>query len=259
MATESASKGSDRSRSPSRTEGATHAQDHTTAAAAAVPAHWLIKPEESRASSAGQAPVASVRKGAGKGKGKNKPGRGGGGCYGDPEIPQATTSADQLLAASQRLDGASHTDTANLLRQAAERISGLERQKEQMAQTLMAIHNLASNGLQGGNEAAGGEAATRSFLVKKGDEDLQEAHRAAMAARAVAPVFAASGTAHGGALAATASAEDMAAAKEARVQHLQDQQAEKKRQQDEAESKNRSRDALFANMLGGPGKSLGRL
>merc|ERR1712048_1540618 len=116
---------------------------------------------------------------------------------------------------------------------------------------LQTVHTLTGRTLEGGGGSPvslvsqvpetifvqAQEEETKSFLVKKGDEELQEAFRAANEKR---PTHV-SGGSSGGALASSAKTKDeMDQARMARLERLEAQQSEKKKEMDDATKKSKA-------------------
>merc|ERR1719188_829511 len=98
------------------------------------------------------------------------------------------------------------------------------------------------------------QESSRSFLIKKGDADVQEMHRAASSQRPSAGVSNSGGTLSSSAL----SKEEMMKARSARLAMLEAQQAEKKREIEEAEERGKARDSMFNRPFAGSAKPLGK-
>lgn len=169
-------------------------------------------------------------------------------------------------------------EVAAALRRAAARVEALEGNLSEFGRALQLTHMLSGQVLQGfgglsgdatqARSPVGGgggreEEAPRSFLVKKGDAELQEEHRKAAAMRPSGLTRQTSGgsSSNGGAL-STASTpmtkDEMDKARKARLEMLEAQQAEKKREIEEGESKSRAREAMFNPIQPGPSKPLGK-
>jgi len=257
----------ERSRSPRRIEPG------EDAAKPAVPAAWLSasKPADGEA-----APIHSSTKPKGKGK-KGKAGflamtaspaeAAGAKPY---EDPASMVTGSDLLAMASRFEGAATSgaeelikEVAPLLRKAATRLGSLEKSVGELSQTLSAAHSmlgrgLAAAGVVGGDlpesdVTLGASMDDKTFMVKKGDEELQAAHRAAAVVRPV------SGSGAAGGPLGSKSKEEMEKARQARFQQLEAQQAEKRKEQDAAATKTKAREAMFEQRLGGPAKPLGKL
>merc|ERR1712157_534933 len=88
------------------------------------------------------------------------------------------------------------------------------------------------------------EEEPRSFMIKKGDADVQERHQRAQSGMLQRSVSGESNASWGGSTstaAAPMSREDMEKARKARLEKLEAQQAEKKKQIQDAEEKQKSR------------------
>lgn len=254
-----------------------------------VPAHFG-RPGAPASASSGR-PTASEAGGAAptrKGKGKAKGFRPGANAeILDEQRTEEAVTAVGLLAMAQRVEnggGAPATEgsaeaatpepvqVAKLLRQAAARIGALEKHREDLGQTLRAVNSLTGRSLAAAGllstddmpttqivDASGdGEPRGQSYMIKKGDEDVQEAHRAAAQMR---PTTTSGGTTGGGgALSGQAKTrEEMEQARRERLARLEQAQADKKREQDEAAAKTRARDALFQQPFASSAKPLGKL
>lgn len=164
------------------------------------------------------------------------------------------------------LDGHPATIVA-ALRTIAARVESLEGNLAEASQALMLLNHLSARALQGLGAGGGGglaglmgsngsapeEEAPRSFLVKKGDSDLQEMHRQ--------PPVLKRGSSGGGVLSSASSPmskEDMDKARKARLDRLEAQQASKKRELEEAEERTKSREAMFNRPFAGSAKPLGK-
>jgi len=210
--------------------------------------------------------------GRGKGcKGKKGSGTGdSGGCGRENSGAASVTSLLTLASRAESANTEAHPSAAQLahaLRQAAARIGSLERALGDLGQTMQAISALSSRSLEGlggtqdgaaAEAAASGDAeATRSFLVKKGDEDVQEQYRALAQAR---PTLASGVSAAGGTLNAEAKTKDeMDQARRARLEKLEAMQAERKKQLEDADKRSKAHDALFSSSLVGPARPLGKI
>mmetsp|Transcript_36692 Transcript_36692/g.80430 ORF Transcript_36692/g.80430 Transcript_36692/m.80430 type:complete len:244 (+) Transcript_36692:100-831(+) len=208
-----------------------------------VPAHWLSP-------ATGAAPEAESRKGKGERKGACKDAAGDGSSSTKEEQSSADSeiSAVSLLVAAGRIEGCTAAELdplylARLLRKTAARLSSLEKNSEEMGQALRAVCALSGRTLQGlglgGNEGEAWQlpelAGTKSFLVKKGDAEIQEAMRAAAQQK---PAVVASGGAAGGAL--------DPGARNNWLGRLETVQAERHKERIDAAAKARAYEALFA-------------
>lgn len=147
---------------------------------------------------------------------------------------------------------------AAILREAATRMEQLEGASKEFMQALHVCNMFSAQGLRGGMAAMGGEPgeagemtpgspsaldrqnssdSQRSFMIKKGDSDLQEQH-----AKASAVSY--QGTT-GQTSSSSVSKEDMDKQRQARLQRLEKQQSEKQKEKDEADAKYRAREAMF--------------
>eukprot|EP00931_Biecheleriopsis_adriatica_P074910 TRINITY_DN48888_c0_g1_i1.p1 TRINITY_DN48888_c0_g1~~TRINITY_DN48888_c0_g1_i1.p1 ORF type:complete len:383 (+),score=105.75 TRINITY_DN48888_c0_g1_i1:58-1206(+) len=183
------------------------------------------------------------------------------------------TPSAAILAVLQQIEkGGMDGHPAELqeaLRRTASRVEALERALGESHQALLLLNHLSARALQGlGNAGEGGlpagsllpsperEEAPKSFMIKKGDCELQEAHR--LAAQAKATKTPQGG--YGGTLSSSASPmtkEEMDKARQARLERLEAQQARLKQEQDEAAARSRAKESLF-NTLAGPAKQLGK-
>jgi len=231
----------------------------TAAKQAEVPAHWLAPP-------AG-APAEQAEKRPWSGKGKNGKGKRNATAAGEDGGP---VTAAALLSMAATLDNGNEeavperAQISQLLRQAAVRLGTLEKTVAELGQTMQAVHSLTGRSLNGlgVTDSADGstpqteeEFATKSYLHKRGDEELQEQHRTAAQVRPVQV----SGGSTGGSLDASArTKEEMDQARRARLERLEAQQAERRKQIDDADKRSKAREALFTSGVG-PSKQLGQL
>lgn len=271
-----------RSRSPHRSsgEGGTEvtatpsaAVDSATAEAVPVvakqpevPAHWLAPPAGAAAEPAEKKPWSGKGKN-GKGK-KNAIGAGEARTDGGKDSGPVTATA--LLAMAVALDnrnGEAVPEPAQIsqrLRQAAVRLGSLEKTVAELGQTMQAVHVLTGRSLDGlgvADKTDGSpplmeeEFATKSYLHKKGDEELQEQHRAVAQAR---PVQVSGGSTGGSVDTPAKTKEEMDQARRARLERLEAQQAERRKQMEDADKRSKAREAMFASGVG-PSKQLGQL
>eukprot|EP00933_Yihiella_yeosuensis_P060783 TRINITY_DN63577_c0_g1_i1.p1 TRINITY_DN63577_c0_g1~~TRINITY_DN63577_c0_g1_i1.p1 ORF type:complete len:418 (-),score=99.88 TRINITY_DN63577_c0_g1_i1:83-1336(-) len=176
-----------------------------------------------------------------------------------------------LLAIAHRLESGTWdvhpSELVEYLRKTAAKVEVLEGAVSDSRQALMVMNHLSAHVLQGLGEGsqtakpskAPTEEAPRSFLVKKGDSDLQEAHRLAVQARANQKAN--PGTNTGGTLSAGGAPmtkEEMDKARKARVEKLEALQASKKKEQEDAAAKSRAQEAMFNSPFAGSAKPMGR-
>jgi len=224
------------------------------------------------------------RRKGGKGKKGGPIGSDFGGVAKEPSPEEKMSTPTALLAmaaqteSSKEEDRPSLADIAKALRQAATKIGALEKQIGDMGQTLQQVHMLTGSSLQGYSDPSrmvSLEVASRhaqplmaadldqeesqSFLVKKGDADVKEAHEKAVAQATAKPtIITGGGTTGGGSDGAPVkSKEEMDAARRARLERLEATQNAKSQEIMEAEKKKKAHDALFNQV--GPNKPLGRL
>lgn len=248
-----------------------------------VPAHWLKPATVAPAAVEGPDCVEGERGGGvpaveggapgtkakGSGKASGKKGGKSAGAPGTSQPAEEQVTTSDLLAMAQRLESemdAPPEQLPQLLRRAAARIGTLEKTIGEFTQTLRAAHTLTGQALQSielGIPCDAGQLftsyehvmdgdASKSYLIKRGDEDLQEAHRATVQPRPVS-----SSGAAGGALSAQArTKEEMDQARLARLERLEAQQADKAREREEAATKARARDKLFEKPF--VGKTIGQ-
>mmetsp|Transcript_126751 Transcript_126751/g.247021 ORF Transcript_126751/g.247021 Transcript_126751/m.247021 type:complete len:279 (-) Transcript_126751:26-862(-) len=270
-----------RSRSPHRSSG--EGSTEVTAAPAAavnsataepapdasktpeVPAHWLAPPTG--------APAEPAEKKPWSGKGKNGKGKrgatGAGEAKTDVGKDSGPVTATALLAMAVALDNRDEeaapepAQISRLLRQAAVRLGSLEKTVAELGQTMQAVHVLTGrslNGLGVSDKVDGStslmeeECATKSYLHKRGDDELQEQHRSAAQVRPVQV----SGGSTGGSDTSAKTKEEMDQARKARLERLEAQQAERRKQIEDADKRSKARDAMFASGVG-PAKQLGQL
>lgn len=183
-----------------------------------------------------------------------------------PSYPQvdATTSAG-LLAFASLIEGETgpppHFQLAELMRDAAQRMNNLENTVKELAQGMQMVNMISATTLRGlgASEGDGGSSPTskpadeegsRSFLIKKGDTDLQEKHAASSA-----PMYR---QVSGGATGGSQSKEDMQKARQARLAALEKAQADKQKEKDDANERHRAREAMFNRRDEGKSKPLPR-
>lgn len=159
-------------------------------------------------------------------------------------------------------------EAAELLRKAATRMGALERSLGEVGQALIAVHQISGQMLPhlGVGAAAEGSSAsaapallgaseegTKSYLMKKGDADVQQAYQALSQQRPT------NNSSTSGVLSTAATTkEEMDQARRARLERLEAQQAEKMKQQVDAKAKSKARDSLFERPLAGAQKVMGK-
>jgi hypothetical protein len=198
----------------------------------------------------------------------------------EPEID--VSSAAGLLAFAALLENGGTAPTpaklAELMRESASRMLVLEGAIKEFGQALQMCNVISATSLRGGMAALGGESSPgspdghpafmqkeeehKSFMIKKGDADLQELHQKGLQ-RQISGGSNSGTCGGGGALSSTpVSKEDMAKARQARLQLLEKQQADKQKEKDEADERSRARDAMFSRRSDptnvGAGKPLGK-
>eukprot|EP00927_Polykrikos_kofoidii_P055156 TRINITY_DN49444_c0_g1_i1.p1 TRINITY_DN49444_c0_g1~~TRINITY_DN49444_c0_g1_i1.p1 ORF type:complete len:290 (-),score=68.61 TRINITY_DN49444_c0_g1_i1:108-977(-) len=281
----------ERSRSPRRVgaetappaEGSPSSQD---AAASKVPAHWLkaAEPADKESTPAASEPAGGKKGGKGGKKGFH-PAHSKFDAADEAEetVSAPGVSATELLALATEVEselasaakeaedskstaaGAAIARVPEVLRRTAARLGALEKSSADMGATLRAINLMSGRGMTsivGGLPGAdpvdmdvAANDGPRSFLHKKGDEDVQELHRVAAQQR---PTGGSSSA--GGALSAVEKTkEEMDAARKARLERLEAQQGAKQKEQAEAAIKSRAKEALFNSSMVGPAKPIGRL
>lgn len=191
------------------------------------------------------------------------------------DVENDAFSAAALIALADRLaaggEAPPHSKIAESLRGGASRMLRLERRVQEFGQALLMVNQLSAASLRGGGFSESGgdhQESERSYLHKKGDADLQEAHRAAAVVHrqnsggTVGGGSQTSGGVVGGGSLNSASKpmtkEEMDKARRERLDRLEAQQAKKKQELAAADEKTKSREALFNRPLVGPQKSLGK-
>uniref|UniRef100_A0A7S2HUY5 Uncharacterized protein n=1 Tax=Zooxanthella nutricula TaxID=1333877 RepID=A0A7S2HUY5_9DINO len=150
---------------------------------------------------------------------------------------------------------------------AAERMEKLESVIQEFGQALQMVNLISGSTLRDAVGGRGGveqspdahpasRESTRSFLLKKGDAETQELHKAASALR---PSGNCGGTGSLSSSAKPLTKEEMDKARNARLAKLEEQQAQKQKEMEDAEERGKARDSLFNRPLTGPAKQLGRL
>jgi len=265
-------RGRSRSRSPRGAESPAAAEaPGQRAAAPQVPAHWLAPAAAASNGKDGEAAAEAAPAPPRKGKGgKGKKGLGKGDAAADAQEAGDTATATSLLAMASRVESGDAeqrpdpAQLAQLLRRAAARVASLEKAVGNLGQTLQTVHALSGRVLDGcggaqaqvPESAEPPEEAPKSYLIKKGDEDVQEQYRALQQARPSQT----GGSVGGGALATSAKSKDeMDQARMARLERLEAQQAERKKQLEGADKKSKAHDAMFNTGLVNAPKVLGRL
>jgi len=161
---------------------------------------------------------------------------------------------------------------AQAVRDCATRMHRLEETVAHLGRGLQLVHAISGGAIgasPGGPEMPSPDAhpafrddTTRSFMVKKGDAEVQEMHRLANQPelkRQISGNNSPSSTSGGGALSSESkSKEEMAKAREARLAQLEAKQAEKQKEMEEAEERGKARDAMFNRQFVGPSKPMGK-
>jgi hypothetical protein len=177
----------------------------------------------------------------------------------EPEVDASSAAGLMAFAASLENGGPapSPAKLAELMRESASRMLILEGAIKEFGQALQMVNVISATSLRGGmgnlSSELGAESSPkspseeggRSFLLKKGDADLQELHQKAASASPM--IRTTSGTTGGGTLSSTPmSKEDMDKARQARLAKLEALQSEKQKEKDDADEKSRARDAMFS-------------
>jgi len=236
-----------------------------------VPSHWLT-PAVPQAAAAADSDGGRKRAGSkGKGKGKNASSEGKSSGGQDASSEKVSAAALENLAARAENDGDIGTPLAPLLRQAAARMKALETQVGEFGHSIQQLHSLSGRtlavlGTLGVNpDGAAGEMSTvfaeepsQSYMQKKASQETQEIHQATEQRRPAAVLEGVTAT-----LSTTEKTkEEMELARKARLDRLEAQQAEKKKQHDAAamksEAATKSHRAMFSTQVG-PTKQLGQL
>lgn len=193
-----------------------------------------------------------------------------------PAVNVDLSTAEGLLAYARMLEmdndeaPPAHV-VAAAARVAASRISALEEVINNFSQALQMVNMVSAHSLRSvgaGGESQGSDDPTRglsspkareeepskSFLLKKGDSDVQEKYKASLE-RTVS-----GSSTSGGVLSdsKTLTKEEMQQAREARLAVLEAKQDEKKKEQEEADEKTKAREAMFNRQFVGPTKPLGK-
>jgi len=181
---------------------------------------------------------------------------------------QKVVSSSVLHAMARQLESAeteqvNPPELAQLLRGAATRMEVLESTASDFARALQMVNIISGTAMRGADNQnqlpASREEGTRSFLIKKGDADVHDAHKSAATFQRQ---LSGASTCSGGSLSSSATPmtrQEMDAARQARLARLEAQQAEKKRQLDEAEARERAKEALLKKPFVGPAKPLGKI
>mmetsp|Transcript_6698 Transcript_6698/g.18370 ORF Transcript_6698/g.18370 Transcript_6698/m.18370 type:complete len:458 (-) Transcript_6698:267-1640(-) len=193
------------------------------------------------------------------------------------EKPEEEVSSEVLLATAQRLESgdadAHPAELASLLRRTAARLQVFEVAVGEAGHALQMVNMLSAHTLRSMSDilqglppghaqgSSGREESTKSYLIKKGDADIQEAHRQAALQRPSPQGSRASG--NGGGMLSSSSTpmtkEEMDRARQARLEKLEAQQAEKKKEQEEAAARSKAKEAMFEKPFAGATKQLGKL
>lgn len=193
-----------------------------------------------------------------------------------PAVNVDLSTAEGLLAYARMLEmdndeaPPAHV-VAAAARVASSRISALEEVINNFSQALQMVNMVSAHSLRSvgaGGESQGSDDPTRglsspkareeepskSFLLKKGDSDVQEKYKASLE-RTVS-----GSSTSGGVLSdsKTLTKEEMQQAREARLAVLEAKQDEKKKEQEEADEKTKAREAMFNRQFVGPSKPLGK-
>lgn len=199
----------------------------------------------------------------------------------DPLAGFDVNSAAAFRALADRVESGavelSPAKVAEALRGAATRMMVLEGAVNELGQALKMVHIVTAQTLQNHIAEASGSSglirqqsgeqqqsseSPKSYLVKRGDADIQEEYKRREAAAMNRQTSGGGGTCGGGALNAgqsPMSKEEMQKGREARLAALEKQAAEKKRQQEEADEKAKSREAMFNRPFAGAQKTLGKM
>jgi len=229
-----------------------------------VPSHWS-KPAAAEGGAA--ASPAPAKKGKGGGKKGFRPGQNQE-ILADNRLEEEVTAAS-LLALAAKVEAkdadASPEDIAKALKKAAARLNTVEKNMEEIGETLRAVNTLtarcmATTGLLAGDMPTqvivegGNDGKSSGFLVKKADADVEEAHRLAAQTK---PSFQGSTNA-GGALGSNLSRAEMEAARKERLAKMEEANSAKSKEVVEAEAKRKAREKLFSSAVG-PAKMLGQI
>lgn len=180
------------------------------------------------------------------------------------------TSAAGLLDFARSLEGGSPSpppeQLARAMREASQKMAAWEGVFMDLGHALQVVNMVSGNSLREAVAKVGGHAAespdahpgaqesTRSFLLKRGDAETHELHRAALQARPA-------NVCGGGTLSSSSAPltkEEMDKARHARLAKLEEQQAMKQKEREEAEEKGKAREAMFNRQFSGPTKPLGK-
>mmetsp|Transcript_5673 Transcript_5673/g.13326 ORF Transcript_5673/g.13326 Transcript_5673/m.13326 type:complete len:284 (-) Transcript_5673:173-1024(-) len=275
----------ERSRSPARTGGG---GEGGATSSAAIPDHWKKAGPSPAGAATGPttataaptpeaAAAAAATSGKAGGKGKGKAGKRAAlltGTIGEDAVMEEgeePVNAATLLALSKSIEDGkvpSNEELAKILKRASTKMGTLEKAVGELGQAMRAIstmsgQTLAAAGLLSADNLSAmpmmeDSAEGKSYMIRKADEDLAEAHRAAAAARP------STSSSHGPSEAtlssggAAKSKEEMDAARRARLERLEAQQADKIRERESADAKSRAREALFEKPYMTKGNLLGK-
>jgi len=189
------------------------------------------------------------------------------------EHEEEEVTPDVLLAFARRLEtgeaDAHPAELARLLRRTAARMQVFDSTVGEAGHALQLVNHLSATVLRSMNASLQGlpsqgqdthQEATKSFLIKKGDADVQEAHRLAALQRP--STGGGSVNSHSGGVLSSSSTpmtrEAMDRARQARLQKLEQQQADKKKEQEDAAAKSRAKESMFDKPFVGPTRPLGK-
>jgi len=181
-----------------------------------------------------------------------------------------TTTAAGLLAFAELLKGGTAAPPPEhleaLMRASAARMEVLEGTAKELAQALQVVNMFSAEALRKNIDILNGDAPLqqspsnkeeeggRSFMIKKGDTELQDAYRKASEESKAALVKQTGGVCSD----TPKTKEEMDKARQARLARLESQQAEKQKQKDEADEKYRAREAMFTRRDEGKSKPLSK-
>mmetsp|Transcript_123953 Transcript_123953/g.246788 ORF Transcript_123953/g.246788 Transcript_123953/m.246788 type:complete len:395 (+) Transcript_123953:48-1232(+) len=193
----------------------------------------------------------------------------------EPETVLDLTSTAGLMEYAELLERGGKVPEpwkqAQAVRDCATRMNRLEETVAHLGRGLQLVHAVSGGALgaaPGGPEMPSADShpayrddTTKSFLIKKGDAEVQELHRLANQPELKRQISGSSpsSTGGGGALSSESkSKEEMARAREARLAALEAKQAEKQKEREDAEEKSKARDAMFKSSFVGPAKPIGK-
>eukprot|EP00929_Paragymnodinium_shiwhaense_P115766 TRINITY_DN84842_c0_g1_i1.p1 TRINITY_DN84842_c0_g1~~TRINITY_DN84842_c0_g1_i1.p1 ORF type:complete len:268 (+),score=96.30 TRINITY_DN84842_c0_g1_i1:73-876(+) len=225
----------------------------------AVPSHWLAPAKDSAADGASAA-TASSSSSKGKGKSKNKAAAKADAADAAAAPTEEAVTAVTMLAKAQTAEAAGDAELGSFLRRAAAKLGVMEKTCAELGQTLQTVYGLVGRTLEGMGAAAGPAAiaapaeGSKSYLFQKGDEDLAEAHRQAAAQRPSMGVAQSGGSLSTG----SKTRDEMDAARRARLERLETQQATRHKELEDAATKARAKEALFNTPFAGAARPLGQ-